>query len=112
MLRCFFFQAEAGIRDLYVTGVQTCALPIFAFLEKGAKGRDLVSQVLLADTFELALNDKEIGRASCRERVWRRVVRGCLEERGGQSGSARRAVQGRGGCSGNCEISGVDLLLC
>src|SRR5690349_8333994 len=26
---CFFFQAEDGIRDLYVTGVQTCALPIF-----------------------------------------------------------------------------------
>src|SRR5690349_23397632 len=24
----FFFQAEDGIRDLYVTGVQTCALPI------------------------------------------------------------------------------------
>src|SRR5690349_24115363 len=29
MLLCFFFfQAEDGIRDLYVTGVQTCALPI------------------------------------------------------------------------------------
>src|SRR5438874_9980405 len=27
----FFFQAEDGIRDLYVTGVQTCALPIFSF---------------------------------------------------------------------------------
>src|SRR5688572_32083400 len=27
----FFFQAEDGIRDLTVTGVQTCALPIFAF---------------------------------------------------------------------------------
>src|SRR6266496_564382 len=26
----FFFQAEDGIRDLYVTGVQTCALPILA----------------------------------------------------------------------------------
>src|SRR2546430_5184033 len=26
--RCFFFQAEDGIRDLTVTGVQTCALPI------------------------------------------------------------------------------------
>src|SRR5438874_10749682 len=26
----FFFQAEDGIRDLYVTGVQTCALPISA----------------------------------------------------------------------------------
>src|SRR3712207_8437577 len=24
----FFFQAEAGIRDMGVTGVQTCALPI------------------------------------------------------------------------------------
>src|SRR2546429_6833898 len=25
---CFFFQAEDGIRDVAVTGVQTCALPI------------------------------------------------------------------------------------
>src|SRR5205807_3152149 len=27
---CFFFQAEDGIRDYKVTGVQTCALPIWA----------------------------------------------------------------------------------
>src|SRR5262249_59120057 len=27
---CFFFQAEDGIRDWSVTGVQTCALPIWA----------------------------------------------------------------------------------
>src|SRR2546429_3311522 len=27
-LDAFFFQAEAGIRDVAVTGVQTCALPI------------------------------------------------------------------------------------
>src|SRR5437867_10495863 len=26
---CFFFQAEDGIRDRTVTGVQTCALPIY-----------------------------------------------------------------------------------
>src|SRR6266576_1663591 len=26
----FFFPAADGIRDLYVTGVQTCALPIYA----------------------------------------------------------------------------------
>src|SRR5690606_40319382 len=26
--RSFFFQAEDGIRDFHVTGVQTCALPI------------------------------------------------------------------------------------
>src|SRR5690606_40877287 len=29
----FFFQAEDGIRDFHVTGVQTCALPIFARLD-------------------------------------------------------------------------------
>src|SRR2546429_5363206 len=28
VLSFFFFQAEAGIRDVAVTGVQTCALPI------------------------------------------------------------------------------------
>src|SRR6266566_7328831 len=27
---CFFFQAEDGIRDYKVTGVQTCALPILS----------------------------------------------------------------------------------
>src|SRR2546429_1927743 len=35
-LSCFFFfQAEDGIRDVAVTGVQTCALPI-CFLQAGA----------------------------------------------------------------------------
>ena len=29
--RLFFFQAEDGIRDSPVTGVQTCALPISGF---------------------------------------------------------------------------------
>src|SRR3712207_8930588 len=29
LLFFFFFQAEDGIRDISVTGVQTCALPIF-----------------------------------------------------------------------------------
>src|SRR5256884_5860409 len=28
---CFFFQAEDGIRDVAVTGVQTCALPLLGF---------------------------------------------------------------------------------
>src|SRR6266496_6717059 len=31
----FFFQAEDGIRDLYVTGVQTCALPIYVVAGDG-----------------------------------------------------------------------------
>src|SRR2546429_6521108 len=30
----FFFQAEDGIRDVAVTGVQTCALPIFVKITK------------------------------------------------------------------------------
>src|SRR5215471_19877106 len=32
----FFFQAEDGIRDLYVTGVQTCALPISTTADAGS----------------------------------------------------------------------------
>src|SRR5439155_5196041 len=38
LLSCvfFFFQAEDGIRDGHVTGVQTCALPIFRALATAA----------------------------------------------------------------------------
>src|SRR5687767_15686440 len=36
----FFFQAEDGIRDKLVTGVQTCALPIW-----GKPGRDIGAQL-------------------------------------------------------------------
>src|SRR5690606_39665408 len=32
LLFYFFFQAEDGIRDFHVTGVQTCALPIYRLL--------------------------------------------------------------------------------
>src|SRR5687768_17857910 len=31
----FFFQAEDGIRDVAVTGVQTCALPIYRLVLRG-----------------------------------------------------------------------------
>src|SRR2546429_7149567 len=33
----FFFQAEDGIRDVAVTGVQTCALPIYCWSSAGAR---------------------------------------------------------------------------
>src|SRR5699024_11222107 len=33
----FFFQAEDGIRDRNVTGVQTCALPIYQYQLHGCK---------------------------------------------------------------------------
>src|SRR2546428_9356733 len=34
----FFFQAEDGIRDLIVTGVQTCALPIYILVRHAGRG--------------------------------------------------------------------------
>src|SRR5215813_9062439 len=40
---CFFFQAEDGIRDADVTGVQTCALPI---LTQDAIAAKLVDRVV------------------------------------------------------------------
>ena len=42
---CFFFQAEDGIRDRLVTGVQTCALPILGKLNyclKALKNKGLI----------------------------------------------------------------------
>src|SRR2546421_6505133 len=45
---CFFFQAEDGIRDLIVTGVQTCALPIWA-LEIGVRNNPHVGQNLFGN---------------------------------------------------------------
>src|ERR1039457_7327070 len=38
-----FFQAEDGIRDYKVTGVQTCALPIWALLEAGLLHGDCIT---------------------------------------------------------------------
>ena len=69
----FFFQAEDGIRDHCVTGVQTCALPIFDILlmlkaPKMAIHSQWFDQ-LLAKYTQPSLGLYEIGRASCRERV-------------------------------------------
>src|SRR2546428_93102 len=42
----FFFQAEDGIRDLMVTGVQTCALPIFRHNLAGSPGTEIIPELL------------------------------------------------------------------
>src|SRR5437773_3199564 len=96
----FFFQAEDGIRDRDVTGVQTCALPIYpwqvvvpgalAYLyTKGANAdQGSLSQqftqkaVAAAALFErrkaqFHQHRPEIGRASCRERAQSSVRGGC-----------------------------------
>src|SRR5437870_13470951 len=106
----FFFQAEDGIRDGHVTGVQTCALPICRGSRDLARfARDLVSldyaatmgcracgsagggcQFLgTAATSQVVAEALEIGRASCRERVWGWEVEVAV---GGRrvGGSARR----------------------
>src|SRR5205807_3450752 len=98
LLHLIFFQAEVGIREYKVTGVQTCALPIytpapqvegmdyvivrcegagvFAGYLKERKGEEatiLRARRLwywsgAASLSQLAVDGK-IGRASCRERV-------------------------------------------
>src|SRR5688500_20313013 len=84
----FFFQAEDGIRDYKVTGVQTCALPIFQAAHLGILGPRMVivpdlrlaarqmldgrgeaafELVVIVAVQQIVL--AKIGRASCRERV-------------------------------------------
>src|SRR5438270_9415381 len=59
----FFFQAEDGIRDLTVTGVQTCALPIsggeqqMCAIGRGLMGRP---ELLLIDELSLGLAPKTV----------------------------------------------------
>src|SRR5437868_14214825 len=62
----FFFQAEDGIRDRNVTGVQTCALPIYTLAVSSAPWGS-ASILLISYGYIKMLG--EIGRASCRERV-------------------------------------------
>src|SRR5256885_8299889 len=88
----FFFQAEDGIRDYKVTGVQTCALPISCIGRprahshpgfpdrapcRAGNSRCLQSEYARSASrppnvrpkFEAPSARCEIGRASCRERV-------------------------------------------
>src|SRR5207244_7735621 len=104
----FFFQAEDGIRDDLVTGVQTCALPISLTVETIARGIERWTPARAPDELVIsgggARNPRlvellaarvaprpvvpfdrlffdEIGRASCRERGEDGVV--ALAVRGG-----------------------------
>src|SRR5690606_40001941 len=102
----FFFQAEDGIRDFHVTGVQTCALPIWfhrtycelgvdvietntfgAFAvplnEYGIGHRDREISRANAEIARRVADEFEIGRASCRERGWGAEGGGAGNERAG-----------------------------
>src|SRR5687767_15204151 len=49
----FFFQAEDGIRDKLVTGVQTCALPIFTFAPRNWLSRSCRAGLAVMSTWKL-----------------------------------------------------------
>src|SRR5206468_8788250 len=71
------FQAEDGIRDLIVTGVQTCALPIFIFIAiatavLGGIGYAASSDVSAAD--RSALDSKQLGLLAIQEGGRRKPV--------------------------------------
>src|SRR2546426_6814730 len=81
----FFFQAEDGIRDYKVTGVQTCALPICILvatvpgalvgvalgklIEAHLRSPGVIALSTGAWALVMWVADRQIGRASCRERV-------------------------------------------
>src|SRR3712207_9363104 len=79
----FFFQAEDGIRDIGVTGVQTCALPIS---RRGDVDRA----------------DDHRGRGGAAR---------ALARRGDGGGRARPVQIGRASCRGRVEISVVAVAL-
>src|SRR5688572_31914371 len=66
-LSFFFFQAEDGIRDLTVTGVQTCALPIYPELGIGEHTRRITTRkqtINRARSFAKILYDDSDGHHS------------------------------------------------
>src|SRR5260370_39709194 len=86
----FFFQAEDGIRDSSVTGVQTCALPIFERISRvfvHHDARDALDGQLEAGHAAATAGvgalqpHHQIGRAPCRERVEISVVAGSLKKK-------------------------------
>src|SRR5439155_13512631 len=72
-----FFKEEGGIRDGHVTGVQTCALPICIAICRSR----LEDQTRPPDRRHIVARRAEIGRASCRERVYITVVAASLKKK-------------------------------
>src|SRR3712207_8060118 len=80
----FFFQAEDGIRDIGVTGVQTCALPISGLRVRGvaregagrrAGDRDgvrpgvgVMARVLVVDNYDSFRSEERRVGKECRSR--------------------------------------------
>src|SRR5262249_57458791 len=91
---CCFFQAEDGIRDWSVTGVQTCALPISLPALRGLRRRRVPLPPAIVQTFLTLLAaepDTLVARrhgARVAARVSREAGRS-EERRGGEGGGTR-----------------------
>src|SRR5205809_6692214 len=89
----FFFQAEDGIRDVAVTGVQTCALPIsFRNLRKDAMR--LLAVIAFAQQGEEIGHDEERRRGREQQAAddrseERRVGKECRARRGQEQGKQK-----------------------
>src|SRR5437762_11932006 len=95
MLNSFFFQAEDGIRDTSVTGVQTCALPICLISTSRLRRSQLKTcerlhirapSIFTRSLIRRSIMLKQIGRASCRERGEVAVGGVVVVEIGGEGG--------------------------
>src|SRR5437660_11997147 len=85
----FFFQAEDGIRDGHVTGVQTCALPIssqYAMVDTGLYRVALTPAGTTGPVIVQATRSEErrVGK-ECRSRWWPRHCR----KKGSRQGGVR-----------------------
>src|SRR4051794_41931418 len=94
MVVFFFFQAEDGIRDGRVTGVQTCALPIFAHY----KCADHSGARSLTGAAEVDRRDSRVRLgADCRDRgSEERRVGEEWRSRGGRGRLKKKKGEGRG----------------
>src|SRR6266496_5195903 len=94
----FFFQAEDGIRFLYVTGVQTCALPISRLRKRGERGLDAI--VLACAGLDRLGLAGEIGRRFEPAEVLPEAGQGALalQVRAGEEELVARAEIGRASC--------------
>src|SRR3712207_4264137 len=55
---CLFFQAEDGIRDIGVTGVQTCALPILLVSVRSGAAASMLG--MMVTVLNVGLNDESV----------------------------------------------------
>src|SRR5690606_40708613 len=97
--RCaFFFQAEDGIRDFHVTGVQTCALPISLLLMISANACVFVVSRGVDAWLKLPMRGMTIEKYEERYGPTITLRPSVLWKRGLQIG--RASCRGRGGSTG------------